>query len=72
MQHLPNLPRHSQPLFMFTLQGRDQASLADLVRCNSCKLTVHKVCYGGPSVRGIPEYWLCERCRTKSEKIVSV
>lgn len=61
---LPNLPKTSKTLFLYTIQGSDKASKTDLIRCSNCFLTVHQVCYGIKEDPGTS--WLCDRCESNA------
>ncbi|XP_025191836.1 lysine-specific demethylase 4C-like [Melanaphis sacchari] len=57
---LPNLQNPSKVLFKHALCGSEKVFKADLIRCEKCYLTVHKVCYGINV--DTSKHWLCDRC----------
>ncbi|XP_008183316.1 lysine-specific demethylase 4C [Acyrthosiphon pisum] len=57
---LPDLQKPSNALYKHALSGGDKGFKADLIRCEKCYLTVHKVCYGINVDTSI--HWLCDRC----------
>jgi len=67
---LPNLPKPTKALFNHLFNGNDKGSKAELVRCQKCYLTVHKICYGFNENMGMS--WLCDRCQSNSLFAVSV
>lgn len=69
--NLPCLPKLSKALFRFALHGSDKTTKADLIRCEKCYLTVHKLCYG-INVDYPLTSWLCDRCQSDSFDSVSI
>lgn len=69
----PNLPKLQKPtkaLFKQAIAGIDNAIKGDLIRCEKCYLTVHKVCYGINV--DISKHWLCDRCLKNAILAVSI
>lgn len=57
---LPNLQSPSKAIFKHALCGSEKVFRADLIRCEKCYLTVHKLCYGINV--DTSNHWLCDRC----------
>lgn len=66
---LPDLQKPSKVLFKTALSGGDRGLKADLIRCEKCYLTVHKVCYGINV--DTSRHWLCDRCMKNNMLAVS-
>lgn len=67
---LPDLQKPSNALFKHALSGGSKSLKADLIRCEKCYLTVHKVCYGINV--DTSRHWLCDRCMKNKMLAVSV
>jgi len=67
---LPNLQKPTKVLFKQALSGSGEVFKSDLIRCEKCYLTVHKMCYGINVYTG--SYWLCDRCKENPMILVSV
>lgn len=69
--NLPCLPKLSKATFKYALLGIDKTSRADLIRCEKCYLTVHKICYG-INENIMFTSWICDRCQSDSLVSVSI
>lgn len=67
---LPELQKSTHALFKHALSGSDKGYKADLIRCEKCYLTVHKVCYGINV--DTSTHWLCDRCNKNNMLAVSI
>ncbi|XP_016659770.1 lysine-specific demethylase 4C-like [Acyrthosiphon pisum] len=60
---LPTLKKPTSALFKYALSTSNKVFMENLIRCEKCYLTVHKLCYG-TTVDTRRIHWLCDRCMT--------
>jgi len=67
---LAKFQKSTKALFKHALSGSGEVLNEDLIRCEKCYLTVHKVCYNINVYTN--NHWLCDRCMKNSEFAVSI